>query len=151
MFLAKRFGTWFFGDANKETIIEIPDGQLYIVRPLSLKGYSELIFKDAKAIIRRTATQYQYQLVITRVYEEGEEELLADESGDDALGDESNTDEQSFLVDEALEFRVDIRDTGEKVFAWRDLSGANGDLWEFVCAASTQQETVESFELVAVR
>jgi hypothetical protein len=37
------------------------------------------------------------------------------------------------------------------VFAWRDLSGGKGDLWEFVCAASTKAETVETFELIAVR
>jgi VID27 N-terminal region/VID27 C-terminal WD40-like domain/VID27 PH-like domain len=150
MFMVNRLGKWFFGDTSKESIIEIPDGQLYIVRPLSLKGYSELIYKDARATIRRTSTEHNYQLVITRVYEEGEEELLEDEAGEDGDVD-LNKDEQSFLLDEALQFRVDIRDTGEKVFAWRDLSGGKGDLWEFVCAASTKAETVESFELVAVR
>jgi VID27 C-terminal WD40-like domain/VID27 PH-like domain/VID27 N-terminal region len=50
-----------------------------------------------------------------------------------------------------LQFRVDIRETGEKVFAWRDLSGSAGDLWEFVCDRSTKPETVEAFELVALR
>ena len=144
-------GKWFFGDASKESIIDVPDGQLYIVRPLSLKGYSELIYKDARATIRRTGTEFQYQLVITRVFEEGEEELLEEEAGDDVDVDALVNDEQSFLLDEALQFRVDIRDTGEKVFAWRDLSGATGDLWEFVCDTSTKAETVESFELVAVR
>jgi VID27 N-terminal region/VID27 C-terminal WD40-like domain/VID27 PH-like domain len=144
-------GKWFFGDASKESVIDIPDGQLYIVRPLSLKGYSELIYKDARASVRRTGTEFQYQLVITRVFEEGEEELLDEDAGDDADVEALVNDEQSFLLDEALQFRVDIRDTGEKVFAWRDLSGAKGDLWEFVCDTSTKAETVESFELIAVR
>jgi len=150
VYLLFAVGKWFFGDTSKESIIEIPDGQLYIVRPLSLKGYSELIYKDAKATIRRTGVDFQYQLVITRVFEEGEEELL-DEDGDDAGLSELDKDEQTFLLDEALQFRVDIRDTGEKVFAWRDLSGATSDLWEFVCTTSTLPETVEAFELVAVR
>jgi hypothetical protein len=142
-------GKWFFGDTSKETIIEIPDGQLYIVRPLSPKGYSELIYKDAQASIRRTGAEFQYQLVITRVFEQGEEELL-EESGDEADPSGLASDEQSFLLDEAIQFRVDIRDTGEKVFAWRDLSGASGDLWEFVCETSTKPETVEAFELSAL-
>ena len=135
-------GKWFFGDASKESIIDVPDGQLYIVRPLSLKGYSELIYKDARATIRRTGTEFQYQLVVTRIFEEGEEELLEEEAGDDVDVDALVNDEQLFLLDEALQFRVDIRDTGEKVFAWRDLSGATGDLWEFVCDTSTKAETV---------
>jgi hypothetical protein len=144
-------GKYLFGDASKETVIDIPDGQLYIVRPLSVKGYSELIYKDARATIRRTATEFQYQLVITRVYEEGEQELLADEAGEDGGLEALDKDEQAFLLDEALQFRQEVRDTGEGVFAWRDLSGARGDLWEFVCDVSTRAETVESFELVAVR
>ncbi|KAF2664678.1 vacuolar import and degradation protein [Microthyrium microscopicum] len=151
MFMVNRLGKFLFGDGSKESLIEIPDGQLYVVRPLSLKGYSELIYKDAKASIRRTGVEFQYQLVITRIYEEGEEELLDEDSADEAGLDELNKDEQSFLLDQALEFRVDIRDTGEKVFAWRDLSGAKEDLWEFVCDTSTRPETVETFEIAAIR
>jgi VID27 N-terminal region/VID27 C-terminal WD40-like domain/VID27 PH-like domain len=140
---------WFAGDGSKESIIDVPEGQLYVVRPLSLKGYSELIYKDAGASIRRTGAEFQYQLVITRVYEEGEQELLEDDV--DAELEGLNKDEQSFLLDEALKFRVDIRESGEKVFAWRDLSGGSGDLWEFVCDSSTPKDTVEAFELIAVR
>jgi len=42
-------------------------------------------FKDAAASIRRTTTEYNYQLVIQRAYEEGEEQLY--ESDDDNLED----------------------------------------------------------------
>ena len=121
------------------------------MRPLSVKGYSELIYKDARAAIRRTSTEFQYQLVVTRAYEEGEEELLADQEDEGGEVDALDKDEQAFLLDESLQFRVDIRDTGEKVFAWRDLSGSPGDLWEFVCDHSTKPETVEAFEVVALR
>jgi len=127
----------------------VPDGQLYLVRPLSPKGYSELIYKDAGISVRRTGTEYNYQLVVTRVFEEGEAELLAEEEGgEQSLQDEN---EQSFLLDEALQFRVTIRDTGEKVFAWRDLDGSAGDLWEFVCDFNTKPETVEAFQIAAFR
>lgn len=145
-------GKLIFGDSSKESIIELPQGQLYLVRPLSPKGYSELIFKDAAATIRRTGQDFQYQLVVQRAYEEGEEELLDDEDGEDAtaaaLGGER--DEKTFLLDESLHFRSEIREGGEKVLAWRDLSGDAGDLYEFVCDNSTNTAEVQAFEIMAV-
>jgi hypothetical protein len=142
-----------FGDSSKETIVEISQGQLYLVRPRSVKGYSELIFKDGAATIRRTGQEFQYQLVIQRAYEEGEEDLLAEEGGEDA-GIEAlaaDKDEKTFLLDEGLQFRTDVRSTGEKIFAWRDLSGDVDDLWEFVCDPSVQPETAALFERVALQ
>jgi hypothetical protein len=142
-----------FGDSSKETIVEIPQGQLYLVRPRSVKGYSELIFKDAAATIRRTGQDFQYQLVVQRAYEEGEEDLLAEEGGEDAALDAlaADKDEKTFLLDEGLQFRTDVRSTGEKIFAWRDLSGDVDDLWEFVCDASIKPETAVLFERVALQ
>jgi hypothetical protein len=146
-------GKLIFGDTSKESMIELPQGQLYLVRPLSPKGYSELIFKDAAARIRRTGQDYQYQLVIQRAYEEGEEELGEDEDGEDedTAGLASERDEKVFLLDEGLHFRSEIREGGENVLAWRDLSGDPGDLYEFVCDISTQSSEVETFELTARR
>lgn len=142
---------FLFGDTAKESIIEIPQGQLYIVRPLSPKGYSELIFKDAAASIRRTGQEFQYQLVIQRAYEEGEEELAADEDeGGDSEGLGVDKDEKTFLLDESLHFRSQLREGGEKVLAWRDLSGDQGDLYEFVCDSSTPSDKVATFVLAAV-
>ncbi|KAF2457527.1 Vid27 family protein [Lineolata rhizophorae] len=152
MFMLRNVSKYIFGDSSKETLVDVPQGQLYLVRPLSVKGYSELIFKDCAASIRRTGQEFQYQLVVQRAYEEGEEELLDEEEGDldasvGALG--SDKDEKTFLLDESLRFRADVRQTGEKVFAWRDLSGDSGDLWEFVCDQSVQPSTIQQFELVA--
>jgi VID27 C-terminal WD40-like domain/VID27 N-terminal region/VID27 PH-like domain len=145
-------GKLIFGDTSKESLVELPQGQLYLVRPLSPKGYSELIFKDAAARIRRTNQEYQYQLVIQRAYEEGEEDLADDEDGEDpelaALGAER--DEKTFLLDESLHFRSEIREGGEKVLAWRDLSGDAGDLYEFVCDNSIDDGQVQQFEITAV-
>lgn len=133
-------------------MIELPQGQLYLVRPLSPKGYSELIFKDASARIRKTAQDFQYQLVVQRVFEEGEAELLAEEEGEDAEIDALATDrdEKVFLLDEALHFRVKNREgTTEKVLCWKDLNGDAGDVFEFVCDPSTSSQLVEQFETVA--
>jgi hypothetical protein len=145
-------GKLIFGDTSKESMIELPQGQLYLVRPLSPKGYSELIFKDAAARIRRTGQDFQYQLVIQRAYEEGEEELLDEEDGDDAetAALAGERDEKTFLLDEGLHFRSEIREGGEKVLAWRDLSGDAGDLYEFVCDNSTDTAQVQAFEVTAV-
>lgn len=141
---------FLFGDTSKEAIIDIPQGQLYLVRPLSPKGYSELIFKDAAATIRRTGQEFQYQLVVQRAYEEGEEELAEEEDEQDAT-DALDKDEKVFLLDEALHFRSVVKDSGEKVIAWRDLSGDPGDLYQFVCDSSVSPDKVATFELAAIQ
>ena len=120
------------------------------MRPHSLKGYSELIFNDAAASIRRTGQEFQYQLVIQRAYEEGEAELQEEdeEDVDKVLGE--GKDEKGFLLDQSLEFRSDVRENGEAVFAWRDLSGDSDDIYEFVCDESTKASDVSTFEVAAV-
>ncbi|KAI9841119.1 MAG: hypothetical protein M1838_003706 [Thelocarpon superellum] len=153
MFMLRNVGKYLFGDTSKESIIEIPQGQLYLLRPLSPKGTSELIFKDAVASIRRTAQDFHYQLVIQRAYEEGEEELLA---GDDSEGGAdgglaAEKDEKTFLLDETLHFRSEVREGQEMVLAWRDLSGDPGDVYEFVCDRSLQAVTMNTFEVVAMQ
>ena len=144
---------YLFGDTSKESIVEISQGQLYLVRPLSPKGYSELIFKDAAASIRRTGQEFQYQLVVQRAYEEGEAELLGEDEGEDGVPESlgAEKDEKTFLLDEVLHFRSEIREGGEKVLAWRDLSGDPGDLYEFVCDRSVQAGEVGTFEMVAIK
>jgi hypothetical protein len=141
---------FLFGDTSKESIIEIPQGQLYLVRPLSPKGYSELIFKDAAASIRRTGQEFQYQLVIQRAYEEGEEEL-ADDEDEQGANDSLDKDEKVFLLDQALHFRSEVREGGAKVLAWNDLSGDTGDLFEFVCESSVASDKVATFEVAALQ
>ncbi|KAL1968246.1 hypothetical protein VTN77DRAFT_2081 [Rasamsonia byssochlamydoides] len=150
MFMLRNVSKFLFGDTSKEAIIEIPQGQLYLVRPLSPKGYSELIFKDAAATIRRTGQEFQYQLVVQRAYEEGEEELAEEEDEQGATG-ALDKDEKVFLLDQALHFRSHVREGGEKVLAWRDLSGDPGDLYEFVCDPSVSSDKVATFELAAVQ
>ncbi|ORY67185.1 vacuolar import and degradation protein [Pseudomassariella vexata] len=151
MFVLKNVGKLIFGNNSQESVIELPQGQLYLVRPLSPKGYSELIFKDATARIRRTGQDFQYQLVVQRVYEEGEAELLAEEEGEDAEIDALavERDEKTFLLDESLHFRVESRENSQQILAWRDLSGDVGDVYEFVCDSRVQSMSVEAFERIA--
>ena len=52
-------------------------------------------------------------------------------------------DERSFLIDESLAFRFGILE-GNSTCAWRDLSGDDGDLWEFVSSTvSLSQSMIE--------
>ncbi|KAJ5668132.1 uncharacterized protein N7477_006702 [Penicillium maclennaniae] len=150
MFMLRNVGKLIFGDTSKESIIEIPQGQLFLVRPLSPKGVSELIFKDAAATIRRTGQEYQYQLVIQRAYEEGEEDLAEDED-EQGAGDNLDKDEKVFLLDQSLHFRSEVREGGNKVLAWDDLSGDEGDLFEFICDPSVPSEKVATFEIAALQ
>lgn len=77
--------------------------------------------------------------------------MLAEEEGDDAELDAlaSERDEKTFLLDEALHFRVEVRSDGDKVLAWRDLSGDTGDLYEFVCDSAVSEAQVRQFVTAA--
>lgn len=66
-----------------------------------------------------------------------------------ALG--GDRDEKTFLLDESLHFRTEFRDHGEKVLAWRDLSGDAGDLFEFVCDNSVEVAQIQTFGITAVQ
>ena len=89
--------------------------------------------------------------MVQRAYEEGEEEL-ADEDDEDSAADglSGDKDEKTFLLDQSLHFRSEVREEGEKVLAWRDLSGDIGDLYEFVCGSSVPADKFATFELAAI-
>ncbi|EPQ28398.1 uncharacterized protein PFL1_04225 [Pseudozyma flocculosa PF-1] len=124
MFMLKNLFGRVMNDQNNRELVQIPAGALYLVRPGNVKSSRECIYKDAVMTIRRTATVHNYQLVVTRAYEEGEEQLLEEE-------DESD-DERAFLIDQKLEFRQSRGSGGEQTFAWKDLTGDVDDLFEFV-------------------
>ncbi|WVF72856.1 hypothetical protein IAT40_007674 [Kwoniella sp. CBS 6097] len=80
MFVLKSLLGKMWGNPANPELIQIPAGQLYLVRPNSIKGSRECIFQDAVATIRRAGVEFQYQLVVTRAYEEGEEQLLDEDA-----------------------------------------------------------------------
>ena len=87
--------------------------------------------------------------MIQRAYEEGEEEL-ADDEDEQGVADILDKDEKIFLLDQSLHFRSELRD-GNKILAWDDLSGDQGDLYEFICDPSVPAEKVATFELAALQ
>ncbi|KAG5518663.1 hypothetical protein PMAC_002632 [Pneumocystis sp. 'macacae'] len=85
MFMLKNILGKIWGNPDNLNIAHIPIGQLYLVRPSSPKGYSECIYKDAAASIKRTLTEFHYQLVVQRAYEEGEEQILNEDEHQDGI------------------------------------------------------------------
>lgn len=123
----------------------------------SLRSYNEAI-----ATVRRVPSiEHNFQLVITRVYEEGDQELLEDE-------DESATysillkpylsyhvpadEEKVFLISEELEFRPGPGENPQEAsFVWRDLDGDVDELYEFLMTEETNEPTRAFFETCMYR
>ena len=111
------------------------------------------------ATIRRVPNmEHNFQLVITRVYEDGDQELLEDE--DESMLEEiahqhilliilSADTERVFLISEELEFRTGTSD-GEPAFLWRDLHGDIDEFYEFI-APGTNDPTRAFFETCMYR
>jgi len=94
------------------------------------------------ATIRRVPTiEHHFQLVITRVYEDGDQEFLEDE--------EETDEERVFLISEELEFRTGEAE-GSPCFLWRDLHGDVDEFWEYL-ASGTNEPTRAFFETCMYR
>jgi hypothetical protein len=118
-----------------------------------------LSYNDCMATIRRVpSVEHHFELVITKVYEDGDQDLLEDE--DESESDSSFSShvilsprpadvEKSFLVSEELEFRSGEND-GEPNFVWRDLQGDIDEFFEFV-ATGTNGPTRAFFETCMYR
>ncbi|KAH7914180.1 VID27 cytoplasmic protein-domain-containing protein [Hygrophoropsis aurantiaca] len=129
-------------DPNAAEVVKIETGQLYLVRPGNIRSSRECIYNEAMATIRRVpSVEHNFQLVITRVYEDGDQELLEDEDETD--------EERVFLISEELEFRSGETDS-EPTFIWRDLEGDIDEFYEFL-AAGTNEPTRAFFETCMYR
>ncbi|KAI0750701.1 VID27 cytoplasmic protein [Daedaleopsis nitida] len=130
-------------DPNAAEVVKISEGQLFLVRSESVRGGRECIYNDAMATIRRVPSMdHTFELVITRVYEDGDQELLEDE--------EETDEERVFLICEELEFRVSATSDNDPTFVWRDLQGDEDELYEFV-APGTNEPTRAFFETCMYR
>ncbi|KAI9467015.1 VID27 cytoplasmic protein-domain-containing protein [Lactarius psammicola] len=129
-------------DPNATEVVKISTGQLHLVRPGNVRSSRECIYNDAMATIRRVPSiEHNFQLVITRVYEEGDQELLEDE--------EETDEERVFLISEELEFHTSQTE-GEPTLVWRDLQGGVDEFYEFV-ASGTNAPTKAFFETCMYR
>ncbi|KAJ3313809.1 hypothetical protein HDU76_002549 [Blyttiomyces sp. JEL0837] len=138
MFILKTIGSIVWGKADS-SLFQLPAGQFYKVNPAGSKVSKTLVFKDATATVKRTNVPRNYQLLITRMFEEGEEE-------EDDLEDET---EVMFLIDEVLRFRKFTSANGRVTFSWADpLDEKKTQSYEFVVDDSTNETSVDTFELV---
>ena len=107
--------------------------------------------------VRRViSAEFQYQLAVTRVFEEGEE-LILDEDDESVshipipyhLLSHSYSliaeQERSFLIDEALQFRLGAFE-GQGTFQWQDLEEDEDDSYEFV-ATGADAPALSAFEM----
>ncbi|PWZ03326.1 putative VID27-involved in vacuole import and degradation [Testicularia cyperi] len=140
MFMLKSLFGKIWGDANNQELIQIPSGSLYLVRPNGPQGSRECIYEDAVLAIRRTTTEFHYQLVATKAFQESQTELVDQE-------DDDLEDERAFLIDQSLEFRLSKRGN-ERTLVWRDFEGDEDDLLEFVIDSKQVNEvTITIFEI----
>ncbi|KAF8913955.1 VID27 cytoplasmic protein-domain-containing protein [Gymnopilus junonius] len=129
-------------DPNAAEVVKISSGQLYLVRPGNIRTSRECIYNECMATIRRLpSVEHNFQLVITKVYEDGDQDLLEDEDETD--------EEKVFLISEELEFHSGETE-GEPNFIWRDLYGDVDEFYEFV-ATGTNAPTRAFFETCMYR
>jgi hypothetical protein len=141
MFMLKSLFGKIWGDSNNQELIQIPAGALYLVRPTNgPQGSRECIYEDAVLAIRRTTSEFHYQLVVTKAFQDSQPELV-DQEEDDL------EDERAFLIDHALDFRLSTRGK-ERTLVWRDFDGDQDDLLEFVIDNKQVNEvTITIFEI----
>ncbi|KAJ3011098.1 hypothetical protein HKX48_007017 [Thoreauomyces humboldtii] len=140
-FLFRNINNMMFGNKATMDLVEIPAGQLFRVDPYNSAALKGLVFPDASATIRRTTTPFQYQLVVSRLFQEGEDD--EDEDDDDALLDA----ERTFLLDESLRLRRVGSKAGIFSFEWADIDDTDGGRgWEFVIDLSVAELTQSLFE-----
>ncbi len=117
-------------------------------RPRAIQSSSSRTRPPASA---RRSQDFQYQLVVQRVYEEGEAELLAEEEDEEpelgALAAEH--DEKTFLLDEALHFRVENAKGPRRCCVGETSRATRATCTNSSCDSSIQPEQVKHFELVA--
>ena len=149
MFVLKALKDAVFGRGERSDLVQIPSGQLFYVDSRNTKNATVCIFNAASATVRRHPVQpFVFELVVSRVFADGEQDLIDNgEDGNDGDG-LNDDDEKTFLVDQALEFRripKGVDDDGDKL-VWADLSGRYGTaFYEFVVDPRTGSLTVEAF------
>ncbi|KAF9915200.1 hypothetical protein BX616_006693, partial [Lobosporangium transversale] len=137
----KSLGKFIWGDGSNPELVQISSGQFYVYKTASSQQrIRECIYIDCKATIRRTTQPFQYTLALTRVFEEGEEELQDD-------GQELLDEEKVFLIDQSMKFRKGMS-AGATAFTWQGMTLDDAGMeYEFVCDDETTAFTANNFEI----
>ncbi|KAJ1651752.1 Vacuolar import and degradation protein 27, partial [Coemansia sp. RSA 1694] len=143
----KSLGKLVWGSRDNPEMFKLTSGVLYEIHPAA-KVPRQCIFKDAELCIRRTDVEFQYQLVVQRVFEEGEDELAA--SGQDA--DDELDDERAFLIGLELKFTPTTVELAHG-FKWVDSMTEDGTVeYEYIVEdATANKPTRDAFATAVAR
>lgn len=126
----------FLPRTSPTSIVTLAPGEVYILRnEKTPKGRHECIFPEAELTLAKTSQEFCYELVVRRINEEVTET--------DSLEGEED-DERTFLVDEAIQIGY-YGSKDRPIISWLDLSGDDGDRYEFVCSSSISVESLDTF------
>ncbi|KAI9503619.1 VID27 cytoplasmic protein-domain-containing protein [Coemansia spiralis] len=119
MHALRSLGKLVWGSKEAPEQFKLKSGVLYELHP-DAKVSRKCIYKDAELGIRRTNIAFQYQLVVQRVVDEGEADLL-----------EEADDERAFLIGTELRFSGTMIE-GAYGFKWVDPVSTENIRHEFV-------------------
>lgn len=141
MNLLKSIGSMMGYGEGDGILIKISAGKLFYLDPSHPTETKRLIYNDCQCVIKKTSAQYQYQLLVTRVFADGEEENGGDELAEDF--------EQAFLIDPCILFNVQ-RNSDSKIstrLSWADSGDDTGICgYQLIVDSSVSDATVQLFE-----
>lgn len=130
--------TAFSAPTLSQEVATLHDGALYLVRPASVKGSRECIYNDAVAAVRQSSSGLpSHDLVITKVFDEGEAELQDE--------DAENDEERIFHITSQLLFQFVDEHGKDPFLSWRDPLGDVGDRFEFRLGLDSDRAQVQAF------
>lgn len=105
------------GCADTDELAVIPSGVLYWVQPQGAAALVDqaCLYRLAQASVRRTSTQFHAQLVVQRIYEEGEAEI-----------EQSQRDLERFLRDQQQQQQQQLEHTNIDDYESRQQKSAEG-------------------------
>lgn len=129
----------------EKVIVTISPGELSIVRPEdSPKGRRELIYKDAEISLVKTTREF---FVNIQVQDLNNDKTSKGEDEGEIVDLESEAD-TTYLVHPEIKLGYYLKN-GRVAITWRDLTGENGEQFEFLCAESVSKDTLDKFDRAA--
>jgi len=148
MFLLKSLSDKFKGTEDTGIDKVKLSGELYQqIRQSTIRNItSECIYLDSLMTIQKTTRKNYYNLVVTRVFEEGEDEL-ENEDSEEELNDDYY--EKVFLITENLRFVRKVWEHDDKkqvAFFWLDKSNDNKTARYIFVPNKESEESILNFE-----
>lgn len=129
----------------EKVIVTVSPGELSIVRPEdSPKGRRELIYKDAEISLVKTTREF---FVNIKVQDLNNDKTSKGEDEGEIVDLESDAD-TTYLVHPDIKLGYYLKN-GRVAITWRDLTGENGEQFEFLCAESVSKDSLDKFDRAA--